>query len=154
MEAGGFLRGLLVAFLLITMAGFIISGLVAIRNALIASGLLSGSISSTFTKTITLDDVKANLTRQGLTNTSTRIVYVKDVGDSYIITVMERAQVATAAGDRPIETWQISRQFTIPKTKNIVIQSEYDFAPLVKILAALVGVMILIIVAEKLGIKL
>ena len=59
-----------------------------------------------------------------------------------------------ATGDRPIETWQLSRQFTIPKTKNIVIQSEYDFAPLVKILAALVGVMILIIAAEKLGIRL
>lgn len=152
MNESSFLRGLMIAFIVISLASFIVNGIVSLRDALISSGLLSGTITSTSIRHYTIDDVKRNLSRNGIINTTNRRVLIKDMGKSYLVTIYHIRKYRME--NMTLEKMEVVDTMTIPKEKTIVIQSNYDFTPVVQLISALVAIFLLILVAEKLGIKL
>lgn len=157
------LKDIMIAFLLISLGGFIVNGIIAIRDALINSGILQGSIQSyTYeTKTISQEDI---IKTYGLKNTSNRMVIIKDLGDKYLVSVYTKKPIPLLASDysntiqrRTIDAWVLTEQFTVEKQYTVKTYSNtvnYDFTVFVKILSVIIAISLLFVVAEKLGIRL
>lgn len=151
------LKNLMIAFMIIALASFIINGIVSIRDALINSGLLSGTIQSSSVKTVSVNDVKNDLLRKGVINSTDQKVFIKDVGDKYIVTVMKKKATVMLLENKSRlvnDQWVVDDTMIYPKQQVVTQDVNYDFTNVVKLLASIIGIFLLIIVAEKLGIKL
>ena len=149
-------KNIMIAFLIISLAVYFVNGIVTIRDALVNSGLLAGTVTSTYVKPVTINQIKTNLTRMGLVNTTDQKVLIQDTGKQYIITVLKRKPVVmTVEGKQVLNyDWEVKDTLVYPKQQEVTITSTYDFTSFVQVMAAIIGIGLLIVVAEKLGIKL